>query len=59
MTSVSKRRAVAAVAGISAIALALGASIPAQAADQPALKVGAILPLTGGLAFLAPPMVAG
>lgn len=59
MTSVSKRRAAAAVAGISAIALALGASIPAQAADQPALKVGAILPLTGGLAFLAPPMVAG
>jgi len=58
MNNVSKRRAFGAVAGFSAVALALGTALPAQAADTQ-LKVGAILPLTGGLAFLGDPMVAG
>lgn len=58
MNNVSKRRALGAVAGFSAIALALGTAMPANAADEQ-LKVGAILPLTGALAFLNPPMIAG
>jgi branched-chain amino acid transport system substrate-binding protein len=57
MNNVSKRRALGAIAGFSAIALAFGTALPAQANDP--LKVGAILPLTGSLAFLSPPMVAG
>jgi branched-chain amino acid transport system substrate-binding protein len=58
MNNVSKRRAFGAVAGFSAIALALGTALPAQAADSE-LKIGAIIPLTGGLSFLSPPEIAG
>jgi hypothetical protein len=48
MNNVSKRRALGAVAGFSALALAIGTALPAQAADSQ-LKIGAIVPLTGGL----------
>ncbi|MFM1956852.1 MAG: hypothetical protein RLZ41_251 [Actinomycetota bacterium] len=58
MNNVSKRRALGAVAGFSAIALALGTALPAQAADSE-LKIGAIIPLTGSLSFLSPPEIAG
>ena len=58
MNNVSKRRALGAVAGFSAIALALGTALPASAADTQ-LKIGAIQPLTGTLSFLAPPMIGG
>lgn len=52
-----KSKVAGVVASAAALTLALGTTVPAQAAD--ALKVGAILPLTGGLAFLGDPMVAG
>jgi branched-chain amino acid transport system substrate-binding protein len=55
--NVSKRKAFTVVAAAASVALAAGTAMPAQAAS--ALKVGAILPLTGGLAFLGDPMVAG
>ena len=58
MNNVSKRRALGAVAGFSAIALAIGTAMPAQAADSQ-LKIGAIIPLTGSLSFLSPPEIAG
>jgi branched-chain amino acid transport system substrate-binding protein len=58
MNNVSKRRALGAVAGFSALALAIGTALPAQAADSQ-LKIGAIVPLTGGLSFLVPPEIAG
>lgn len=58
MNNVSKRRALGAVAGFSALALAIGTALPASAADTQ-LKIGAIQPLTGGLSFLSPPMLAG
>jgi len=56
--NISKRTASAVIAGVASVALAAGVALPSQAAEDP-LKVGAILPLTGGLSFLAPPMVAG
>jgi branched-chain amino acid transport system substrate-binding protein len=55
--NVSKRKASAVVAAVASVALAAGTAMPAQAAS--ALKVGAILPLTGSLSFLGDPMVAG
>jgi branched-chain amino acid transport system substrate-binding protein len=55
--NVSKRKASAIFAAVASVALAAGTVAPAQAADP--LKVGAILPLTGGLSFLGDPMVAG
>jgi branched-chain amino acid transport system substrate-binding protein len=58
MNNVSKRRALGAVAGASALALAIGTALPAQAADTQ-LKIGAIVPLTGSLSFLVPPEIAG
>ena len=58
MNNVSKRRALGALAGFSAIALALGTALPAQAADSQ-LKIGAIVPLTGSLSFLVAPEIAG
>lgn len=58
MNNVSKRRAFGAVAGFSAVALAIGTALPAQAADSE-LKIGAIIPLTGSLSFLSPPEIAG
>lgn len=56
--NVSKRKVSAVVAGVASVALAASIAMPAQAASEP-LKVGAILPLTGGLSFLGDPMVAG
>jgi branched-chain amino acid transport system substrate-binding protein len=58
MNNVSKRRALGAIAGFSAIALAFGTALPAQATTTQ-LKIGAIVPLTGGLSFLVPPEIAG
>jgi len=58
MNNVSKRRALGAVAGFSALALAIGTALPANAADSE-LKIGAIIPLTGSLSFLSPPEIAG
>ena len=58
MNNVSKRRALGAVAGFSALALAIGTAMPANAADSQ-LKIGAIIPLTGSLSFLSPPEIAG
>ncbi len=58
MNNVSKRRALGAVAGFSAMALAIGTALPANAADSQ-LKIGAIIPLTGSLSFLSPPEIAG
>ena len=51
MNNVSKRRALGAIAGFSAVALAFGTALPAQATTTQ-LKIGAIMPLTGGLSFL-------
>jgi len=56
--NISKRKAAGAVAALAAVSLVAGVSLPAGAATAP-LKVGAILPLTGGLSFLGDPMVAG
>jgi branched-chain amino acid transport system substrate-binding protein len=58
MNNVSKRRAFGAIAGFSAIALAFGTAIPAQASATE-LKIGAVFPLTGALSFLSAPQVAG
>ena len=55
--NVSKRKVSAVVAGVASVALAASIAMPARAAEP--LKVGAILPLTGGLSFLGDPMVAG
>jgi branched-chain amino acid transport system substrate-binding protein len=55
--NISKRKVTGVVAAFASVALAAGVSMPAQASDP--LKVGAILPLTGGLSFLGDPMVAG
>lgn len=54
----SKRKGIAAAAGVAAVALTLGSVLPAQAADSQ-LKIAAIIPLTGGLSFLSPPEIAG
>jgi branched-chain amino acid transport system substrate-binding protein len=56
--NVSKRKVAGAVASVAAAALVFGASVPASAADSQ-LKIGAIVPLTGGLSFLVPPEIAG
>lgn len=54
----TKRKVLSGLAGFSAVALAVGAVLPASAADSQ-LKIGGIIPLTGGLAFLSPPEIAG
>lgn len=54
----SKRKVVAAVASLAAGALTLSAVLPASAADT-TLNIGGILPITGSLAFLGPPEIAG
>ena len=56
--NVSKRTAAGVVASVAAAALVFGTSVPASAADSQ-LKIGAIVPLTGGLSFLVPPEIAG
>jgi branched-chain amino acid transport system substrate-binding protein len=56
----TRRKALGAVAVVAAASLAVGVSLPASAAsaDQ-TLDITSILPLTGSLAFLYPPMQAG
>jgi branched-chain amino acid transport system substrate-binding protein len=62
MSAFSAKRAVGSVAVVAAAALALsGCAAPASqyAAGDGVLKLGGILPLTGALAFLSPPEIAG
>jgi len=56
--NVSKRKASAVVAAVASVALAAGTAIPAQAADTE-LNIGALMPLTGGLASIVAPEIAG
>jgi branched-chain amino acid transport system substrate-binding protein len=53
----SKRTVAAAIAAVAAVALTAGAALPAQAVAP--LKIGALVPLTGALAFLGAPIQAG
>jgi len=57
----TRRKALGAVAVVAAASLAVGVSMPANAAGaaDKTLKITSILPLTGALAFLYPPMEAG
>jgi len=61
MSNASIRKVVAGVAIVAAASLAIGVSMPATAAGaaDKTLKITSILPLTGSLAFLYPPMEAG
>ena len=58
---ITRRKALGAVAAVAAASLAIGISMPANAAGaaDKTLKITSILPLTGALAFLYPPMEAG
>jgi branched-chain amino acid transport system substrate-binding protein len=56
--SAFKRTLATAVAALATVSLVALGTAPAQAAVKP-LKFGAIIPLTGGLAFLSPPEIAG
>lgn len=56
--NVSKRKASAIVAAVASVALAAGTALPAQAADKE-LNIGALVPLTGGLASIVAPEIAG
>jgi len=56
--SAFKRTLATAVATLATVSLVALGTAPAQAAVKP-LKFGAIIPLTGGLAFLSPPEIAG
>jgi branched-chain amino acid transport system substrate-binding protein len=59
-TRITRRKALGAVAAVAAASLAIGVAMPATAAGKIApLKITSILPLTGALAFLYPPMEAG
>jgi branched-chain amino acid transport system substrate-binding protein len=61
MTAISKKKLLGALAVVAATSLALSgcsASSPYAAGDG-TLKIGGILPLTGALAFLSPPEIAG
>jgi branched-chain amino acid transport system substrate-binding protein len=58
MSAFSSRKAMGAVAVVAAASLTFSLALPAQAADSQ-LKIGAIVPLTGGLSFLVPPEIAG
>jgi branched-chain amino acid transport system substrate-binding protein len=54
------RKVLSAVAALAASTLVIGVSLPASAAsDDKVLKIDGILPQTGSLAFLYPPMQAG
>ena len=57
--NVKKSKVAGIVAATAAVALAAGSSIPASAAADNQLTVGAIVPLTGALSFLVPPEIAG
>ena len=58
---INTRKALGAVAALAATALTVGAAMPATAAGaaDKTLSVTSILPLTGALAYLYPPMEAG
>jgi len=54
------RKVLSAVAALAASTLVIGAALPASAvSEDKVLKINAILPLSGALAFLNPPMLAG
>jgi len=61
MSNIKSRKVLGAVAAVAAASLAVGVSMPANAAGaaDKTLKITSILPLTGALAFLYPPMEAG
>jgi len=61
MSNIKSRKVLGAVAAVAAASLAVGVSMPASAAGaaDKTLKITSILPLTGALAFLYPPMEAG
>ncbi|MEY4349616.1 MAG: hypothetical protein RL719_913 [Actinomycetota bacterium] len=61
MTAISKKKLLGALAVVAATSLALsGCSASSKyAAGDGVLKIGGILPLTGALAFLSPPEIAG
>ena len=62
MSAFSTKRALGAVAAVAATALALSgcaAPAPQYAKGDGVLKLGGVLPLTGALAFLSPPEIAG
>jgi branched-chain amino acid transport system substrate-binding protein len=57
MSAFSTKKGLAFVAAAAAVALTFNVALPAQAAAP--LKIGAIVPNTGALAFLAAPEIAG
>ena len=61
MSAFSAKRALGAVAAVTATAIALAgcATGPTYTQGDGVLKLGGILPLTGALAFLSPPEIAG
>jgi branched-chain amino acid transport system substrate-binding protein len=62
MSAFSAKRALGAVAAVAVTAIALSgcaAPAPTYAQGDGELKLGGILPLTGALAFLSPPEIAG
>ena len=60
MSIITRRKALGAVAVVAAASLAFGVTVPASAASaDKTLKITSILPITGSLAFLYPPMEAG
>lgn len=58
MSAFTSRKVLGTVAVVAAASLTFSLGLPAQAADSQ-LKIGAIIPLTGGLSFLSPPEIAG
>ena len=62
MSAFSAKRALGTVAAVAATAIALSgcaAPAPTYAKGDGVLKLGGVLPLTGALAFLSPPEIAG
>ena len=62
MSAFSAKRALSAVAAVAVTAIALSgcaAPAPTYAKGDGVLKLGGVLPLTGALAFLSPPEIAG
>lgn len=62
MSAFSAKRVLGTVAAVAATAIALSgcaAPAPAYAPGDGVLKLGGVLPLTGALAFLSPPEIAG
>ena len=60
MSIITRRKALGAVAAVAAASLAIGVTMPASAASaDKTLKITSILPITGALSFLYPPMEAG